>query len=59
MAKLLAISIVVVPLLIALRAARLPSPRRGVRLTVVFALAFSCAYVIALHFLYIRLAQGW
>jgi hypothetical protein len=54
-AKLLAISILVVPLLLALRAARARDPRRGLRRTVSFNLAFGVVYVLAIIFLYFRM----
>jgi hypothetical protein len=56
MAQLLGISVVVVPLLFAMWGARQAKPRRGLRRTVLLSLLFSAAYVVALHFLYIRLA---
>jgi hypothetical protein len=54
-AKLLAISILIVPLLLALRAARARDPRRGLRRTVSLNLAFGVAYVLAIIFLFFRL----
>ena len=54
-AKLLAISILIVPLLFALRAARARDPRRGLRRTVSLNLAFGVAYVLAIIFLFFRL----
>jgi hypothetical protein len=56
MAQLLAISVIVAPLLVALWAARQPNPRRALRRALLLSLLFCGAYVVALHFLYIRLA---
>lgn len=57
MAKLLGMSVLFVPMLVALYASRLRNPRRGVRLVLLFSLAFGVAYVVALHFLYIPLVS--
>lgn len=56
MAQLLGLSVIVAPLLFALWGARQTDPRRGLRRTVLLSLLFCAAYVVALHFLYIRLA---
>ncbi len=56
MAKALAISVLIVPLLIARQAVRLRDPRRGLRRTVLLAVAFNALYVLALIFFYFRLA---
>jgi len=55
MAKLLAFSPVVLPILVALWYARARGPRRGLRTTLVVTAAFEAAYIVALHFLYFRL----
>jgi hypothetical protein len=55
MAKLLAFSPVIVPILVALWYARSRRPRRALRLTVAVTAAFDAAYIVALHFLYFRL----
>jgi hypothetical protein len=55
MAKLLAFSVLIVPLLIARRAAGMRDPRRGLRRTVVLTLVFSGVYVLAIMFLFFRL----
>lgn len=55
MAKLLAFSPVIVPLLVALWCARARRPRRGLRRALAVTMAFEAAYVVALHFLYFRL----
>lgn len=53
--KLIALSVVLVPLLIARSSARLRDPRRGLRRTVSLTLAFSAVYVLAMIFLFFRL----
>lgn len=55
MAKLLLLSVLVVPLLVARHASTLRDPRRGARLTFVLALAFGFVYVVAVNFLYFKL----
>jgi hypothetical protein len=55
MAKLLAFSPVVVPVLVALWYARARRPRRGLRATLALTAAFEAVYIVALHFLYFRL----
>lgn len=55
MAKLLMLSVLVLPLLLAGGAARIRNPRRGLRITALAALLYGAAYVTALHFLYFRL----
>jgi hypothetical protein len=53
--KLLALSVVLVPLLIARSSARMRDPRRGLRRTVSLTLGFSFLYVLAMIFLFFRL----
>jgi hypothetical protein len=57
MAKLLLGSVLFVPLLIALRAASLRDPRRGIRQTVVQSLGFLAFWVLSVVYLYFRLPQ--
>jgi hypothetical protein len=56
MARLLAFSPVVIPLLVALRYSRVRRPRRGLRRTLALTAAFNAAYIVALYYLYFRLA---
>lgn len=55
MVKALALSIVVVPLLLARWAAAARNARRAVRVTASASLVFGAFYVLALYFLYLRL----
>jgi hypothetical protein len=55
LAKLLALSIVLIPLLIARSSARMRDPRRGVRRTVSLTLGFGVLYVLAMIYLFFKL----
>ena len=55
MAKLLAMSALVVPLLIARWAAGMRKPRSGLYRAVILSLAFNFIYVLALVYVYFRL----
>jgi hypothetical protein len=55
MAKLLALSVLFAPLLIAGQAAGMRNPRRGLRRTVILTLLFNALYVLGLVFLFYRL----
>jgi len=55
LAKLLALSIVLIPLLIARSSARMRDARRGLRRTVSLTLGFSVLYVLAMIYLFFRL----
>jgi hypothetical protein len=56
MGKLLAGSILIVPILIARYAAGLKNPRRGFYRAMILALAFNTFYAFALIYLYFRLS---
>ena len=53
--KLIAVSILIVPLLIARSNARIRNPYRGLRRTVSITLAYGVLYVLAIIFLFFRL----
>lgn len=55
MGKLIALSVVLVPLLIARSSARMRDPRRGLRRTVSLTLGFTALYVLAMIYLFFRL----
>jgi len=56
MAKLLAVSVLIVPLLMARQAAGLRDPRKGIRTALWLTIAFNSVYVLALIYVFFRLS---